>query len=147
MHARDAKSPFVKLLLLRGEFEAADISGWRDVLGEAGFDVALAEATLTAAAEQGPVDDGGRLLARHLPRERLGAAPLRVAFYGPWNYDNGLGHASRGIIAAIRRSGVLLNLHPIKKPFHIHKPLVPPADILDFEGVADIALVHLNPDS
>ena len=139
--------PLVKLLLLRGEFDTADIADWRDVLGAAGFDVPLIEATLTAVAEQGPIDDGGRLLARRLPRERFGAAPLRVAFYGPWNYDNGLGHASRGIIAAIRRTGALLNLHPIKKPFHIHKPLVPPTDIIDFEGRADIALVHLNPDS
>src|SRR6185436_8943582 len=70
-----------------------------------------------------------------------------VSFFGPWNYDNGLGQASRGIIGAIRRSGALVNLHPIKVPFHVHKPLVPPADIIDFEGQADIAVVHLNPDS
>ena len=139
--------PLVKLLLLRGSFDTADITGWRAVLAEAGFDVELADATLVAAAEQGPIDDGGRLLARRLPRGAIGTAPLRVAFYGPWNYDNGLGHASRGIIGAIRRTGVLLNLHPIKKPFHIHQPLAPPVDILDFEGRADIAVVHLNPDS
>ena len=139
--------PLVKLLLLRGEFEAADIAGWRETLGQAGFDVPLIDATLAAAAEQGPIDDGGRLLARRLPHARLGEGPVRVAFYGPWNYDNGLGQASRGIIAAIRRTGALLNLHPIKKPFHIHRPLAPPADIVDFEGRADIALVHLNPDS
>ena len=139
--------PLVKLLLLRGEFETADIEGWRDTLAQAGFDVALAEAALAAAAETGPIDDDGRLLARRLPRAGLGAGPLRVSFFGPWNYDNGLGQASRGIIGAIRRSGALVNLHPIKVPFHVHKPLVPPADIIDFEGQADIAVVHLNPDS
>ena len=139
--------PLVKLLLLRGEFETADTEGWRETLAQAGFDVALAEAVLAAAAEEGPVDDVGRLLARRLPREGLGPAPLRVAFFGPWNYDNGLGQASRGIIGAIRRTGALLNLHPVKLPFHIHKPLVPPADLVDFEGRADIAVVHLNPDS
>lgn len=139
--------PFVKMLLLRGQFDAIDIDGWRDVLADAGFDVALAEATMAAGAEEGPVDDGGRLLARRLPRDLRADQPLKVAFFGPWNYDNGLGHASRGIIAAIRRTGVLLNLHPIKRPFHIHKPLVPPTDILDFEGVPDVAIVHLNPDS
>ena len=139
--------PLVKLLLLRGEFETADVSGWRETLAQAGFDVALAEAAIAAGAEKGPVDDGGRLLARRLPREKLGRGPLRVAFYGPWNYDNGLGQASRGIIAAIRRTGALVNLHPIKLPFHIHKPLVPATDIIDFEGPAEIALVHLNPDS
>lgn len=139
--------PLVKLLLLRGTFETADIGGWRDLLAEAGFDVGLAEAALAAGAEQGPVDDGGRLLARRLPSSPGRSGPLRVAFYGPWNYDNGLGHASRGIIAAIRRTGVLLNLHPVKRPFHVHKPLAPPVDILDFQGRADIALIHLNPDS
>ena len=139
--------PLVKLLLLRGQFKAADITDWRETLGQAGFDVPLIEATLVAAAEQGPIDDGGRLLAHRLPRERRGDGPLRIAFYGPWNYDNGLGQASRGIIAAIRRTGAQINLHPIKKPFHVHKPLVPPADIVDFDGPADIAVVHLNPDS
>ncbi|WP_052730233.1 glycosyltransferase [Sphingomonas sp. SRS2] len=139
--------PLVKLLLLHGEFKQADIEGWQAVLADAGFDVALAEATLTAAAETGPVDDGGRLIARRLPGETQAGAPLRISFFGPWNYDNGLGHASRGIIGAIRRTGALVNLHPIKQPFHIHKPLAPPVDILDFEGRADIAVVHLNPDS
>ncbi len=139
--------PFVKVLLLRGTFDAIDIGGWREVLADAGFDVALAEATIAAGAEEGPVDDGGRLLARRLPTGLQADRPLKVAFFGPWNYDNGLGHASRGIIAAIRRTGVLLNLHPVKRPFHIHKPLVPPTDILDFEGVPDVAIIHLNPDS
>jgi len=143
----EAGMPFVKLLLLRGQFDAVDIDGWREALAAAGFDVALAEAVIAAAAEEGPVDDAGRLLARRLPQAVAAEQPLKVSFFGPWNYDNGLGHASRGIIAALRRTGVLLNLHPIKRPFHIHKPLVPPADILDFEGTADIAIVHLNPDS
>ncbi|MES2497205.1 MAG: glycosyltransferase [Pseudomonadota bacterium] len=143
----DRGMPFVKLLLLRGTFDTVDIEGWQDVLADAGFDVALAEATMAAGAEEGPVDDGGRLLARRLPAGLHADQPLKVAFFGPWNYDNGLGHASRGIVAAIRRTGVLLNIHPVRHPFHIHKPLVPPVDILDFEGVPDVAIVHLNPDS
>jgi glycosyltransferase involved in cell wall biosynthesis len=143
----EAGFPLVKLLLLRGSFDAIDIDGWQQALADAGFDPVLAEAVVAAAAEEGPVDDAGRLLARRLPQELAAQRPLKVAFFGPWNYDNGLGAASRGIIAAIRRTGVLLNLHPVKRPFHIHKPLVPPVDILDFEGAADIAIVHLNPDS
>lgn len=139
--------PLIKLLLLRGTFEKVDIDGWRERIGAAGFDVAMAEAIIAMAAEEGPVDDGGRLLARRLSRPASPSFPPKVAFFGPWNYDNGLGQASRGIIAAIRRSGALVNLHPIRVPFHVHKPLVPPADILDFEGRPDIALVHLNPDS
>ena len=142
-----AGMPFVKLLLLRGQFEQADTEGWQAELNGAGFDVALAEAVIAAAAEDGPVDGGGRLLARRLPAVYRPRAPLKVSFFGPWNYDNGLGAASRGMIAAIRRTGVLLNLHPVKRPFHVHKPLSPPVDIVDFEGPADIAIVHLNPDS
>lgn len=138
--------PLVKLLLLRGQFSKVDIAGWKDELTKAGFDVILAETVIAAAAEEGPVDDGGRLLARRL-RDLPADSRLKVAFFGPWNYDNGLGAASRGIIAALRRTGVRLNLHPVKKPFHIHKQLVPPADILDFEGQPDVAIVHLNPDS
>ncbi|ATE64047.1 glycosyltransferase [Rhizorhabdus dicambivorans] len=142
-----AGMPFVKLLLLRGQFEDIDITGWQKVLADAGFDVALAEAVIAAAAEEGPIDDGGRLLARRVPAGVHVETPLKISFFGPWNYDNGLGAASRGIIAAIRRTGALLSLHPIKQPFHIHKPLAPPVDIVDFEEPADIAVVHLNPDS
>lgn len=142
-----AGMPFVKILLLRGQFEQIDTGGWRHVLADAGFDVALAEAVIEAAGEEGPVDDGGRLLARRLPAVPRPEAPLRISFFGPWNYDNGLGAASRGMIAAIRRTGALLSLHPVKRPFHVHKPLAPPVDIVDFEGPADIAVVHLNPDS
>ena len=35
----------------------------------------------------------------------------------------------------------------MKKPFHIHKAMTPPVDVTDFVGPADIAIVHLNPDS
>lgn len=143
----EAGMPLVKLLLLRGEFKTVDIEGWQALLAAHGFDAALAEAVVTAAAEEGPVDDGGRLLARRLPEQAAADDRLKVAFFGPWNYDNGLGSASRGIIGALRETGVRLNLHPIHKPFHVHQPLTPPVDIVDFAGPADVAVVHLNPDS
>jgi glycosyltransferase involved in cell wall biosynthesis len=139
--------PFIKLLLLRGTFEQADLTGWRGVLERAGFDVPIIDASLQASEEEVPNEHDDRLLARPHRVDPPAARPLKVAFYGPWNYDNGLGSASRGIIAAIRRTGVRLNIHPIRKPFHIHRPLGPPVDIVDFEGPADIAVVHLNPDS
>ena len=63
----------------------------------------------------------GSYAARRPVRPRPDGAPLKVAFYGPWNYDNGLGFAARGTIAALQRSGVRLNLHPIKKPFHVRQ--------------------------
>lgn len=139
--------PFMKLLPLRGAFEEVDVEGWRDVLAEAGFDIALIDATIRASEEQVPRDGDGGLYAHPIPFDTGQGRPLKVAFYGPWNYDNGLGAASRAIIGAIRQSGARLNLHPIKKPFHIHKPLAPPVDVVEFGGAADIAIVHLNPDS
>jgi glycosyltransferase involved in cell wall biosynthesis len=140
--------PFVKLLLLRGLFPEADTDGWRDTLVEAGFDIGLIDQTIGAANEYGPEGPNHGLLTRHIahapdaPKQRL-----KIAFYGPWNYDNGLGSASRNLLAALRRTGARVNAHPIKKPFHVHRPLTPPVDILDFEGTPDIAIVHLNPDS
>jgi len=139
--------PFMKLLPLRGAFEEVDVEGWRETLGEAGFDIPLIEATIRASEEHVPRDGDDRLFAHPIPFDTVEDRPLKVAFYGPWNYDNGLGAASRAIIGAIRQSGVRLNLHPIKKPFHIHKPIAPPVDIAEFGGPADIAIVHLNPDS
>lgn len=149
--------PFVKLLLLRGEFPTVDISDWRTVLARHGFDMMLLDRTLAAGMEGwSPLKPGFPLLARpnRNKRDKEGGefmeprqGPLKVAFFGPWNYDNGLGAASRGLIAALRRCGVLLNIHPVKVPFHIHTAIVPPVDVTDFVGPADIAVVHLNPDS
>ena len=139
--------PFVKALLVRGHFDEADLTGWRDALGAAGFDIDLIDRTVAASAETLPHEETGALVAhprRFAPAE---GERLKVAFYGPWNYDNGLGFAARGTIAALQRSGARVNLHPIKKPFHVHRPLSPPVDIIDFTGDADVAVVHLNPDS
>ena len=137
--------PFVKVLLLRGAFPELDTSGWREALAAADFDLDLVDRVLRANGESPPADPDDRLYAHPLPVAASGA--LKVALYGPWNYDNGLGSASRGLIGALRHAGVRLNLHPVKKPFHIHRPLVPTVDVRDFEGPADVAIVHLNPDS
>ena len=140
--------PFVKLLLLRGLFPEADTDGWRDTLASAGFDLGLIDQTIAAADEFGPEGPDRGLLARRIPLAADARKQrLKIAFYGPWNYDNGLGAASRNLLAALRRSGARINAHPIKKPFHVHRPLAPPIDILDFEGTPDVAIVHLNPDS
>ncbi|WP_179187155.1 rhamnan synthesis F family protein [Sphingomonas sp. TZW2008] len=147
----DAGFPFIKLLLVRGRFPHISTRGLEKALARAGFDRQLLEATLDYGTDE-PLPGGEfPLLARVRPSsgddDPLPVKPYKVAFYGPWNYDNGLGSASRGIIAAIRQAGVRLNLHPIHKPFHVHKPLTPPLDVIDFDGPADIAIVHLNPDS
>ena len=142
--------PFMKLLPLRGVFPELDMTGWRGTLADAGFDLALVDAVLHASDEIVPRDADDRLYAHPLRPAAMAdtaRSDLKVAFYGPWNYDNGLGAASRGLIGALRRSGFRLNLHPIKKPFHVHRRLVPAVDVRDFQGDADIAVVHLNPDS
>ncbi|WP_162875494.1 glycosyltransferase [Sphingomonas crusticola] len=139
--------PFMKLLPLRGAFSEVDTEGWRHTLDQAGFDVALIDAAVRASEERLPSDGDHHLFAHPIPADTGEGRTLKVAFYGPWNYDNGLGSASRAIIGALRRCDIRLNLHPIKKPFHIHKPLAPAVDITEFGGPADIAIVHLNPDS
>ena len=139
--------PFVKALLVRGHFDEADLSGWRETLGKAGFDLDLIDRTVAASAETVPYEETGALVAHPRRFAPVEGERLKVAFYGPWNYDNGLGFAARGTIAALQRSGARVNLHPIKKPFHVHRPLGPPVDIIDFTGDADVAVVHLNPDS
>jgi glycosyltransferase involved in cell wall biosynthesis len=143
--------PFVKLLLVRGRFPHVDTLGIDKVLRRAGFDQDLLDATLAYRTEEPQPAPGYPLLARplvsRLKEGEPARKPYKVAFYGPWNYDNGLGSASRGIIAGIRNAGVRLNLHPIHKPFHVHKQMTPPHDVIDFDGAADVAIVHLNPDS
>jgi len=139
--------PFVKALLVRGHFEEADLAGWREALGAAGFDLDLIDRTIAASSDSLPAEEVGTLVAHPQRFAPADGERLKVAFYGPWNYDNGLGFAARGTIAALQRSGARVNLHPIKKPFHVHRPLAPAVDVIDFPGDADVAIVHLNPDS
>lgn len=142
--------PFVKHSLLRNGFEHLNTEGLAREMKRAGFDMKAVEAARDYRSDEPPPPAGFPLLARAKPSEadkERPQKPYKVAFYGPWNYDNGLGSASRGIISAIRQAGVRLNLHPIRKPFHVHKPLGPAHDVLDFDGAADVAIVHLNPDS
>lgn len=142
--------PFIKRSLLHNTFEHVNIDGLTRELKRAGFDLQVVEASRDYGTDEPLPPSGFPLLARSVPGsvdEDVPGKPYKVAFYGPWNYDNGLGSASRGIIAAIRNTGVRLNLHPIRKSFHVHKPLVPAYDVIDFDGAADIAIVHLNPDS
>lgn len=142
--------PFVKQSLLRNSFEHLNTDGLAREMRLAGFDMRAFDAARDYRTDEPLPPAGFPLLARATPGdqdEERPQKPYKVAFYGPWNYDNGLGSASRGIISAIRQTGVRLNLHPIRKPFHVHKPLGPAHDVLDFDGAADVAIVHLNPDS
>lgn len=153
----DQGFPFIKALILRKQFAASvpdyldlleDLhQQWPEVLAAAGFDVDLVRAVIRAAEVSSPAVRDARLLVPTSPRDVARDHALRVAFFGPWNYDNGLGSASRALIAALRRTRARLNLHPIERPFHIHRRLCPAVPVSDFGGQADIAVVHLNPDS
>lgn len=150
--------PFVKLLILRDKF-ANDTDQleflnevhkqWPEVLQKAGFDVNLVKATIQAAdIPMLPAGGGRDLLVNirdfdHVTDDH----PIRIAFVGPWNYDNGLGAASREMLSAIRHTGALVNAYPITKPFHIHRLVCPAIETIDFNSRPDIAIVHLNPDS
>lgn len=150
--------PFIKLLILRKAFEEIapypDVlrdlhEHWEDVAGKAGFDVDLIRRSIRAAdvaALPGGAEDG--LMVDDRAYERIdGRHTLRVAYIGPWNYDNGLGSASRELLSALRYTDVQLNAHPIARPFHIHRQVCPAVDVLNFAGRPDVAIVHLNPDS
>lgn len=93
-------------------------------------------------AEAYPLLADARAGKRIVPGRRL-----RVALFGPWNYENGLGRASRDLLATLRRLDLAINAYPLERPFHVHRLICPPVAVTDFEGQADVAIVHLNPDS
>ncbi|MDF0546534.1 rhamnan synthesis F family protein [Sphingobium sp. H39-3-25] len=150
--------PFIKILMLRDKFaEVTDQvevlrevrEQWPIVLNKAGFDIELVRAVLRAAEissmPRGPSAD---LLVNIRQFDAITADhPLRIAFFGPWNYENGLGAASREILSAIRHTDAQVNAYPVVKPFHIHRLMCPPIETIDFNGRPDIAIIHLNPDS
>ena len=84
--------------------------------------------------------------SRDLPDAPLGRLP-HIAYFGPWNYESGLGEASREMLCALRRTGYPLNAYPITQPFHVHALVSPAVATTDFAGEPDIAIVHLNPDN
>ena len=132
--------PFLKASVVTGRHDDVDSSGWRTALQGLGFDPAVAE----ALAEPQLAAPGPTTLR---PKTPAPWAAERIAFYGPWNYANGLGEAGRGYLAALWRLEGGLNLHGLKTPFHIHQRLLPGYDVRDFVEAADAAIVHLNPDA
>jgi tetratricopeptide (TPR) repeat protein len=143
----DCGFPFVKTTTLTG-VHAVDIGNWQQALASRDYDASLAEKTL-AERPGSPAPrtqrTGVELVASHDLAELSSATP-KAAFIGPWNYDNGLGAASRGYVAALRHTPLLLNLLPIKRPLHIHNQLAPAVDVCEFSGMPDVAIIHYNPD-
>jgi glycosyltransferase involved in cell wall biosynthesis len=139
--------PFVKTLTLRGAYEGVDVSDWREALAPHGFDPAVIEATLEASSAPTKPARGKWPLLKAPTRPATPAPPWKVAFVGPWNYATGLGEAGRGYISALWRTGARLNLHPVEKPFGDHPRVAPSLPAHDFDGPADVAIVHLTPDA
>lgn len=152
----DAGFPFVKVMMLRDAIPGSDIAGWREALQSHGYDVGLADALLGAAR---PPDGAGEAAAEHRPEISVETLPVaaapapdarpqtRLAFIGPWNFDNGLGVAARGYVNALMHVPFQCNISPIRPPFHIHRRVAPTIEVNNFVGPADIAVLHLNPDA
>ena len=98
--------PFIKLLMLQDKFSASTDQTemlnevrqqWPFVLKKAGFDVELVRASLRAAEIASvPAGDSRDLLCNVQRFEAISNDhPLRIAYFGPWNYENGLGAAAR----------------------------------------------------
>jgi hypothetical protein len=149
--------PFIKLIYLRKGFEKA--SDWPDVLKElhetwpavlkqASFDIDLVRASILSA-DIASVPTGahtGLLVnAEKFVQATSAGAPLRVAYFGPWNYDSP-GVASREMLCALRHTSVRLNAYPVTKPMDSHRQICPPIEMNDFVGRPDVALVHFNPE-
>lgn len=150
--------PFIKLLMLQDKFSASTDQTemlnevrqqWPFVLKKAGFDVELVRASLRAAEIASvPAGDSRDLLCNVQRFEAISNDhPLRIAYFGPWNYENGLGAAAREMLSVIRHTNASVNAYPVVKPFHVHRLICPPVESIDFAGRPDIAIVHLNPDS
>ncbi|WP_168200071.1 glycosyltransferase [Acetobacter vaccinii] len=154
----EAGFPFIKVLMLRKKFEESTDQlkflkklqkEWPTVLEKAGFDVDLVRHAIFAADLSSlPAGHDHSLLVNPKQYQAITTDhPLRIAYFGPWNYDNGLASASRELLCALHHTGVQINAYPVQKPFHIHRLLCPAVPTLDFAGQPDIAIVHLNPDS
>jgi len=150
--------PFIKLLMLRDKFAQVTDQRemleevrreWPSVLEKAGFDVELVRAALRAAEIASvPAGSSSDLLVD--PRQFDAITddhPLRIAYFGPWNYDSGIGASAREMLSALRHTDVSINAYPVVKPFHVHRLICPPIPTIDFDGRPDIAIVHLNPDA
>ncbi|UAK24996.1 rhamnan synthesis F family protein [Sphingomonas nostoxanthinifaciens] len=137
--------PFVKLSLLSGAFGETDTSGLHDALEAASFDMDLVDAFLAADSKASPGALGGSLYARRLPPTRKKLPGARIAFYGPWNFDCREGAAARDTIDLLARLPILLNRHAVGAPFKGYRSVSPAIDIVDFQGIADIAIVQLDP--
>lgn len=141
----DKGFPFIKVMAIRDDIPTVDKSGWEIALSSKGYDVSLVEATLAEIVRDRELEAtvwSGALAKTDHPSA---SQATRVGFFGPWNYDNGLGNAARGYISALMQTQYDLGIYSVHRPFHIHKRLTPSIDFSDFDAGCDVAIVHLNP--
>ena len=138
--------PFIKLMAIRDEFPGVDRGGWRRKLADFDYDVTIVDELLTGKRLRLPDRGSGELRSSLLAPAVSRHRPPHVTFIGPWNYDNGLGVASRGYVAALMRAGFATNFHAFARPFHIHQRTGPILECRNFVGPPDIVVVHANPD-
>ncbi|MFD1952439.1 glycosyltransferase [Sphingomonas arantia] len=119
--------------------QSADAPDVQDALQAAGLEPAIGSAVVDAPPADGP-------LLGAPPRPSRAATPLTVRYYAPINYAGADGDAARAMLCALRRLPIRLNVHPIRGEFLGATPIAPPADTIDFETPADIAIIQLDPD-
>ena len=139
--------PFIKTAIIRDRIPGVDNAGWREVLHDIGFDTSIVDRVLVEHATEHEQESRvhGRGIQPTTPA--IPRRPLRLAFIGPWNYDNGLGFGARGYLSALMRTGYEINFLPIVRPFHTHHRITPTIECSDFVGPADVAVLHLNPEA
>jgi glycosyltransferase involved in cell wall biosynthesis len=113
-------------------------------MGKRGFDPAIGDAVLAESARPRVKAAANEVIPQAPPPET--AMDARIGFIGPWNYDNGLGVASRGYVSAFMNSGLAVNFIPFLKPFAHHRQVSPAVTVHNFAGAPDVVIVHANPD-
>jgi glycosyltransferase involved in cell wall biosynthesis len=71
---------------------------------------------------------------------------IKATFLGSHNYSNGLAVASRGYISSLMRTNLRVNIHPIKRPFHVHYKIGFDWNVNTYCGAPDVVIIHVNPD-
>ncbi len=135
--------PFVKVSLLTGRYPHISSAGLLEALQEHGYPAGTLRALLASLGQSSPGSLSLLPAVTTMPEPPL----PRLDYLGPWNYANGLGVAARGLVSALWHSGLAVNLRPVRRPFHVHQQTTPARDVCDFDGPADLALIHLNPDA
>lgn len=141
---------FVKASLLKRWETHNEVADVRAALAARGYAVdLLAPGETQQVPSTPPVKNA---TATPLPPQNMGGAsrskrPMQVTLIGPWNFENGLGVASRGYVSALLHTGYDVGFLPIEVPFANHARSAPTLVARDRVDPPDVAILHLNPDA